>query len=266
MGLKTDWIRIGTSGATADGRTIEPQWLDEMAQSYDPAEYTALIWPDHMRFMGNFGKVAELKAEDDDKGRRALFARIEPKPILTSYNRAGNYLFASMEISPKNFAKTGKRYLVGLGVTDEPAAMAVAELQLSSKRKQHPDNQISDWCEMGACIPTETPAEAAPKWFSKFIKSFGTPDKAGEDEMTEEQLKQLTETLSAAYAKNTTELMSGLKSLLESDTKEAESARFAALENKIDELTQELEKLKNMPVNGTLVPENDGNFNQEDFS
>ena len=45
--LVTEFVKIGQSGPTADGRNIEAAWLQDAAETYDPAKYTALIWPDH---------------------------------------------------------------------------------------------------------------------------------------------------------------------------------------------------------------------------
>ncbi|MGK3472581.1 GPO family capsid scaffolding protein, partial [Klebsiella pneumoniae] len=41
--------RIGVEGATTDGRNIERAWLEQMAASYDPQVYTALINLEHIK-------------------------------------------------------------------------------------------------------------------------------------------------------------------------------------------------------------------------
>ena len=128
MGLSTDWLKIGQSGNTTDGRMIDPQWLRDAAETYNPKTYTALIWPDHMRYT-NYGKVLELRVEEQD-GVVSLYAKLEPNAFYQSDVRFAQMLFTSMEITP-NFAKTGKAYLTGLGATDEPASLGTTEVRFS---------------------------------------------------------------------------------------------------------------------------------------
>lgn len=104
----SDWKRVATSGKTADGRTIDPQDLRDMASTYDPAMYTAVIWFEHIRYMGNFGSVTELKAQDVDDGKVALFAKLAPNDRLLQLNKEAQKLFSSIEIEPQ-FADTGIR-------------------------------------------------------------------------------------------------------------------------------------------------------------
>lgn len=125
--LKTDFICIATSGYTVDGRQITAQELHEMAETYDPEHYTANLWPEHRRWF-NMGQVIELKVEENEKGETQLFAVIAPNQELIEYNRAGQYLFTSIEITP-NFRNSGKAYLSGLGVTDSPASVGTTELK-----------------------------------------------------------------------------------------------------------------------------------------
>ncbi|WGE32544.1 GPO family capsid scaffolding protein [Actinobacillus genomosp. 2] len=129
--LRTDFICIATSGSTIDGREITKQELLDMAESYDPALYTANLWPDHKRWF-NFGQVLELKAEEQENGEVKLFAVLAPNENLISWNKGGQYLFTSIEISP-NFRNSGKNYLTGLGVTDTPASVGTTQLQFSTQ-------------------------------------------------------------------------------------------------------------------------------------
>jgi hypothetical protein len=127
--LRTDWKRVGRSGPTVDGRTISPQMIDEMAASYDKTLFTALIWPEHQRYV-NYGTVEELRATDNEEGGRDLWAILSPNSFYTSSNQYGQKLFTSMEITP-DFRKSGKAYLSGLGATDDPASAATSEIRLS---------------------------------------------------------------------------------------------------------------------------------------
>ncbi len=157
--LKSKFLRIAVEGDTTDGRDIDRKWLEEMAASYDPVKYTALINIEHMRGygpnsdFGNYGKVLALKTEEitvDGDKRLALLAQINPNSNLMALNEKGQKLFTSVEIQP-NFAGKEQAYLVGLAVTDSPACLSTEMLEFSSKaktnplsaRKLNPDNLLS---------------------------------------------------------------------------------------------------------------------------
>lgn len=128
----TDWKRVATSGKTVDGRTIDAQDLRDMAASYNPATYTATIWYEHIRYFGSMGTVVEVKAEDLAGGKVALFAKLQPNDALLAMNKQGQKIFSSVEIQP-NFADTGKAYLRGMAVTDEPASLGTEALHFSRR-------------------------------------------------------------------------------------------------------------------------------------
>lgn len=132
--LRTDFKRIGRSGQTVDGRVIDPAWIDQMAETYNKELFTALIWPDHARWM-NYGVVEELRATDNEEGGRDLWAVLSPNQSYLSDNRYGQRLFTSMEIT-FDFRKSGKAYLTGLGATDDPASVGTTEIRFSKLAKQ----------------------------------------------------------------------------------------------------------------------------------
>lgn len=183
--LTTDLVRIGRSGKTIDGREIDPQWLRDMAATYDPSVYTAMIWPDHLR-VTNFGKVLELAAEEAD-GAVTLLARLQPNANYMLDNRYGQHLFFSMELA-QNFAGTGKTYLVGLGVTDSPASLGTDELKFSARHTQ-PGTIF---------LPGETFSlprhEEVPGWFTRFMEKFinSNPNEEDEEPMDKAQFEALT--------------------------------------------------------------------------
>lgn len=49
MAKKSKRFRIGVEGATTDGRVIERDWITQMAASYNPQVYTALINMEHIK-------------------------------------------------------------------------------------------------------------------------------------------------------------------------------------------------------------------------
>ena len=68
MALLTEFQTIGTAGETVDGRTIEEQWLTDIAEEYDTDIYQAQINADHERWYGNFGQVHEVRLGKNKEG------------------------------------------------------------------------------------------------------------------------------------------------------------------------------------------------------
>lgn len=97
--LRTDWICIATSGKAVDGRTIEPQWLIDAAETYTRKTYTAMIWPHHPQydigeraFTYNLGEVDALKVETEGDVTK-LYAQLIPNEFLLDANRMGQKAF-----------------------------------------------------------------------------------------------------------------------------------------------------------------------------
>ncbi|OOS01079.1 capsid protein [Canicola haemoglobinophilus] len=204
--LVTDFVCVATSGNTIDGRHIDAQDLKDMAETYDPAKYTAVIWWEHWRWR-NFGRVVEVKTEDGEDGKTRLYARIAPSLEMIELNKEGQGLFTSIEITP-NFANTGRAYLSGLAFTDQPASLGTTQLNFSKRIK---DESV----KVGNCeqldfskitfSEDETRESLLNKFFNLGKKLFGTneviteipaitPDnnnKKEENEMTEEQFNKL---------------------------------------------------------------------------
>ena len=194
--LRTGWVCIATEGTTVDGREITADWLNDMAETYDPEYYTALIWPDHDRW-ANFGYVQELKVEAVD-GKLKLFAILSPSSDLIYYNQQRNqYRFCSIE-PQEQFADLGRTYLRGLGVTDEPASTGTTHLQFKSK---HGESRL-----IGASEPLDLSMFKLPKHEKEygllaklysFLVNHGeqeptiTPSQPEDEEMTKEQFDLL---------------------------------------------------------------------------
>lgn len=142
------FFRIGVEGDTCDGRIISASDIQEMADTFDPRVYGCRINLEHIKGLlpdspfKRYGDVVELKAEkiDDDsalKGKLALFAKISPSDELVAMNKALQKVYTSMEIAP-NFSNSGKCYLVGLAVTDDPASLGTEYLEFCRTAKYNP--------------------------------------------------------------------------------------------------------------------------------
>ncbi|QFQ10788.1 GPO family capsid scaffolding protein [Enterobacter sichuanensis] len=142
------WFRIGVEGDTCDGRVISGDDIQDMADTFDPRVYGCRINLEHIRGLmpdsqfKRYGDVTELKAEiiSDGSaldGKKALFGKIQPLDELVSMVKAGQKVYTSMEIRP-NFANSGKCYLVGLAVTDDPASLGTEYLEFCSRATQNP--------------------------------------------------------------------------------------------------------------------------------
>ena len=130
-------FRVAKAGPTSDGRFIKPEWLTDIAETYDPNLYTARIFIEHIRgvtadsafFCG--GDVVAVEAHKNDAGEMCLYAEIKPNDKFKELNQADQKVFPSIEVVP-NFNNSGKYYLGGLGATDSPASLATEKFQFSA--------------------------------------------------------------------------------------------------------------------------------------
>lgn len=213
--LRTGWVCIATEGNSVDDRVISREWLTDMAETYDPDHYTAVIWPEHYTWTA-MGIVEALKAEEVS-GKMKLYAILRPTRELIYQNQQGQYQFCSIE--PKeNFAGSEKTYLGGLGVTDRPASTGTTRMQFSDKSQASKiigqsepfslaemtdrDQEASMFKKFAAWLKTEkteTPAPTTPdteepmdkEQFSELLTAVkGVADKQGELETKFEQFNK----------------------------------------------------------------------------
>ncbi|QWL72371.1 GPO family capsid scaffolding protein [Aeromonas hydrophila] len=192
--LRTGWVCIATEGKAVDGRDITRDWLTDMAETYDPTYYTAVIWPEHDRW-SSYGTVQALKTEEVD-GKYKLYAILCPNRDLIYYNQNGQYQFCSIEPF-ENFADLGRTYLLGLGVTDEPASTGTTHLKFSNSNKGQAVGTSEPLDLSMFKLPKhEKPDSLITKLFN-LLSSHGeqaptTPPSQPEDEeMTKEQFDQM---------------------------------------------------------------------------
>lgn len=129
--LTTNWIRIASAGNAIDGRLIPEKVIKELAETYNPEEFAARIWPEHRRYFGAWGDVLALKAEEW-KGKVRLFAKLKPNSQLMLANESDQKTYCSIELNIQDFDGTGKHYLAGLGVTDQPGSLGAEKLQFNA--------------------------------------------------------------------------------------------------------------------------------------
>ncbi|KPU82611.1 hypothetical protein JI57_03890 [Psychromonas sp. PRT-SC03] len=123
--FKSEPICILTAGPTVDGRFIAQSVIDDIAELYNPKTYNARINEGHWSWGDKYGSVLSVEKRDTE-----LWAVLKPNSLLLSTIEQGQLLHTSCEITP-DFAKTGKSYLTGLALTDEPASLGTTEIHLS---------------------------------------------------------------------------------------------------------------------------------------
>lgn len=167
-------FRVAREGQTVDGRAISRQHILEMANTYDPVEYTARINVEHSSGWGGLssdnypilGDVIAVDAQLDEytiNGVKVqlmgLYATLSALPVLVEANKQGKKLFTSIEFYPK-FADTNQAYLVGLAVTDIPASRGVEALKFSKNQNALLSEQTELILMTTQANQTQTPTTA----------------------------------------------------------------------------------------------------------
>lgn len=278
MALLTEFQVVGTAGETVDGRTIEEQWLTDIADQYDLDIYQAQINADHERWFGNFGQVHEVRLGKNKEGATTLEARLHPNFRLIEMNRNGQRLFTSMEITP-NFRGKGKAYLTGLAVTDDPASIGTSMLKFSNASVKALPQEIhftnpGEGTETESLLKRILSAVTGNKNES-FKNQPGTEPDTNEQgtDMTPEQFAQLTEQnekiISAlgALAENHSQQPDGTPDGNQGDgnantVEEAPATvsadEFNSVKTELEGMKAEFEKLKNKPAGEEQDFTNDG--------
>lgn len=270
----TKFTRIAVAGLTAsDGRTIEPQWLRDMAANYNPATYTARVNVEHYRnasATGPFpalGDVIALKVQEDDieiggktEKRVALYAQIEGNETLQGYVAADQKKFTSIEVEP-NFSGSGKAYLMGLAATDTPASLGTEALQFSTRtddafakiRKDDLDSRKKHAsCLFSAALETtiefaDEPAQSedtdsiVDKILAKFTKALNREEPKPNTPADQPSAGGDVAELAAAFTTGMKELGQTFTQALAQTTADT-NARFAKLESEHAALKGDIEK------------------------
>jgi len=260
--IKAKRFRIATEGATTDGRVISRAWIEEMAASYDPTMFGARINLEHIKALTpdspfrSYGDVTALTAEEISegplKGKLALYGDIDPTPELVALTKARQKTYTSVEFNTK-FADTGKAYLVGLAVTDNPASLGTEYLAFSAtakenplaSRKQHADNLFTAAEE--TLIEFTEEAEPPPSLMERVTVMFSAKKKTDDGRFGD--VTAAVTAVAEQVQKNGESQQQALSAL-----EETLSERLSKLEKQVGDDSQALAELK-----GKLQG-NDGDF------
>ncbi len=261
--LVSFWKRVAVSGLTADGREIFAQDLRDIAETYKPSFYTAVIWCDHDRWPGSHGTVYAVRlVEDDDDlqpGELALEAQLKPNDQLLYLNDRGQKLFSSVEITP-NFRGTGKAYLTGLGVTDEPASIGTQELYFS--KRSNDTSYYAASVAMGSFNDDQPQGEIGRlvSMFTGLFKRFGleeTPAPAPETPTTQTESKppmdEATATALKALLAQLLVVAAGIQAVIEpaaEDAPEPDQTLVDDVSTAVDEIVTTAEEEREFRRNG----------------
>lgn len=229
---KTKFFRVAVEGATTDGRVIERSWIQEMADTYNPATYGARINMEHIKGyspeapFNAYGDVLTVKAEEvpielggKTEKKLALFAELDVTDELVALNGKKQKLYTSIEVNP-NMAGTGKAYLMGLAVTDNPASLGTEMLAFAAKaaanpfaeRKQAKDNLFTAATEFTLELAEAPKEQESP--FDKVVAAFAKALSPAPAPAVEQKLNQLTDpnaAVLAAFSTFSTDLTAALK-------------------------------------------------------
>lgn len=259
--LVSFWKRVATSGMTADGREIFAQDLRDIAETYKPSFYTAVIWCDHERWPGSHGTVygVRLVEEGDDlqPGEVALEAQLKPNDQLLYLNDRGQKLFSSIEITP-NFRGTGKAYLTGLGVTDEPASVGTQELYFS--KRSNKTSYYAASVAMGSFRDNQPQGEIGrlAAMFTGLFKRFGleeapTPDTSTTQTESKPPMDEATATALKALLAQLLVVAAGIQAVIEpaaEDAPEPDQAPIDEVSAAVDDIVTTAEEEREFRRNG----------------
>lgn len=258
--LVSFWKRVAISGPTVDGREILPQELRDIAETYTPSKYTAVIWAEHERWSGSHGTVFAVRlvevGDDLEPGQVALEAQLKPNQKLLWLNDQGEKLFTSIEIRP-NFANSGKAYLTGLAVTDEPASLGTQELYFSNRTDKAAYYAAS--VELGD-LNAEKPQGELGKLIgvlTNLFKRFSSDDKPAETSPPSTESKtpmdEATATALAALLEQLLIVAAGIKAVIEPAVEDAPAPAPEPIDDvsaAVDEIVTTAEEEREFRRNG----------------
>ena len=243
MPKKTGWIAALSAHTTADNREITESVVNELAQTYDTNFYTARINLEHIGWYSRFGDVLEVKSKVED-GIKKLFVRLQANELLESINKADQAVFLSVEFV-RNFAGTGKAYLTGLALTDQPASIGTGRVSLSVNGNDQEVEVIACGCKLDYNAQDDKTKTGI---IANLIKKLNN-DNNQESTMNKENNTELTTELTDIKSANEA-IKQELSTLKKASKVDAEASKTQAesidtLTKNVDNLQKELTDLKN---------------------
>ncbi|MEH4266380.1 GPO family capsid scaffolding protein [Klebsiella aerogenes] len=250
MGKKSKFQHVCVEGATTDGRHINRQDIQDIADTYDPKLFNARVNLEHISGIlpdGPFkayGDVTAVKAEEIQdgplKGKLALKAQIDATDDLVEMNRARQKVHTSIEFHP-NFAKTGKSYLTGLAVTDNPASLGTEILQFSATATVNPlaqrktDAQCLFTAAEEVTFEFEEMPDNRPSLLTKVKEMFASRDRSTGAQIEDVHLAVTTMAEHQQQQEERLEQLSGLTASVTqlSEQLAAQQTAFTALQQKL---------------------------------
>ncbi|MCL1861837.1 MAG: GPO family capsid scaffolding protein [Proteobacteria bacterium] len=243
---------VATEGNTIDGRSIPRSMIEDMAKSYDPAVYTALVNLEHFisaypdSDFSAFGKVISLSTREIDilgDKKLQLMAVAEVSDAAAEMQYRGKKAFASVEIMP-NFIGKGMSYLVGLALTDTPASVGTEPMRFSAFEKgENAAFHNETVFDIEDAKPTEAPETSAVTFIEKVMGYFRTKY----DNDFNAEIKSCQSAISEIAGK-VGAMLEKLTSLEQKvNTLEVTVPGFSALQTELSELKEHLESTPNTP-------------------
>ena len=288
--LITDFFTVAQSGPTVDGRIIKPEWLVDMADTYNDKVYVGKIWPEHIRWRA-LGEIAEVRSVKQSDGTVTLENRIVPYNDLMYYVRSGSLTHPSVEVI-ENFAKSGKAYQFGMGATDSPASLGTNNfpLQFSTQQGQHKNeaDQYTLFCQriaLDAGVPVDqvhifsSPVQWSDLEFKKqgskifdlgrfFRSSSPSQEPSQEDiDMNKEELKDVLKEFKSELKEELKQEFSTPQSVVidvdqasgEDKTAIVTLDQYNTLKKELDDLKADYEKFKAEDISITRPEASGGN-------
>ncbi len=237
-------ICILQAGTTVDGRVIEQNIIDEIAESYNPEVYTARINEEHYDWGIKYGSVLSVEKRDDK-----LFAVLKPNSFLLRAVEQGQLLHTSCEFYEK-FSDTGKAYLSGLALTDKPASLGTTQIHLSSK-DEGKVQVLSNFVlkpEQFSLDNSEDEQSLFQK-FTNWLKGEKPAEQFSQQEEEDEMSKEIEELLKQSVEQNSKlseqigQLVEKLSVKEEPESEEEPKAETNPLEEKVEQLSTQLGEL-----------------------
>lgn len=273
----SQFVTIFTEGDTTDGREITAQMIEEAAETYNPDTYTARINLEHLRSTNPdsvFKRYGDVKAVR--VGEKMIFGQKKKTlqaqmlcddDMVDMVNKKNQKKFFSAEMWP-NFAKTGKFYLSGLAMTDEPASLGTEVLKFASTAKVNPFSsrksdpstlivQANESEPLQFSDVTEEKTPETPNFAQEFLTSLAALFKKTEPAQQPAIETKPAQTESFDPQKFTQELTAGLAKTF-GDIMNKQNEVITALQSSVTQVTKDFndlkEELDKQPAGGHRAP------------